>query len=144
MKTETSKSTAAIRAIKPADLTAKMLEAWNRILSENGDLASPFFSPVYARILAESEPATEVGVMEIDGEPVAFLPFNRGDHQIAKRMRLSDYEGFVAPKGLQLDPAAFVKGCGLAAWDFNHLIAEQSWLKPFHRLSTHSCVMDLL
>jgi CelD/BcsL family acetyltransferase involved in cellulose biosynthesis len=143
MKNETSKSAVKIRVIKAAELTATMQAAWNRILSENGELASPFFSPAYTRAVAEFVPATEIGVMEMDGKPVAFLPFERCGHQIAKRMRLSDYEGFVAPKGLHLDPQAFIKGCGLAAWDFNHLLAEQSALKPFHRELTASPIIDL-
>jgi CelD/BcsL family acetyltransferase involved in cellulose biosynthesis len=56
---------------------------------------------------------------------------------------LSDYEGFIAPKDLRLDPEEFIKGCGLAAWDFNHLLAEQSVLKPFHRELAASPIMDL-
>ncbi len=101
------------------------------------------FSPVYASILGAVVPETEVGVMEANGQPVAFLPFERGARNIATRMKLSDYEGFVARKDFQLDPAAFVKSCGLAAWDFNHLLAEQTVLKPYHRLQSTSHVMDL-
>src|SRR5690349_15518014 len=107
MKNETSK--VAIRAIKAADLTSSMLEAWNRIVSENAEFSSPFFSPKYAAAVATHVPQTEIGVMEMDGKPVAFLPFERGNHQIAKRLRLSDYEGIIAPKGLRVDPAAFIK-----------------------------------
>ncbi len=143
MKNGTHNGNASVRAVKATALTPAMIEAWDRIVSENAELASPFFSPVYASTLGAIILDTEVGVMEADGKPVAFLPFHRGRRNIATRMRLSDYEGFVAPKDLQLDPQAFVKGCGLAAWDFNHLLAGQAALKPFHKLQDVSYTVDL-
>ena len=43
---------------------------------------------------------------------------------------LTDLQGLVHAPGAEWDPRELLKGCGIAAWQFDHLVAGQ---KPFER-----------
>ncbi|MCX6880642.1 MAG: GNAT family N-acetyltransferase [Verrucomicrobia bacterium] len=141
-----SKSTpdpAAARVLKPAELNSRHLVAWRRIIAENPQLSSPFFSPEYNLAVARVIPNVLIGILEQDGAPVAFLPFERCAGRIGKRLRLCDYQGLVSMPELAFDIRWFIRKCGLRAWDFDHLLAKQEVLRPFHCGLGESSVIDL-
>ena len=125
------------------DLTPKQIHAWSAILYENTDLSSPFFAPDYALAVGAVVPDVRVGIMEHMGEPVAFLPFERNRYGVGCRLRLCDYQGLIAKQRLDFDAWAFIKGCGLKSWDFDHLLASQAAFRPFHRGFRESPIIDL-
>ncbi|MEI7912071.1 MAG: GNAT family N-acetyltransferase [Verrucomicrobiota bacterium] len=131
------------RVLKPAELQSCHLLAWRNMLANNPQLSSPFFSLEYTLAVSKVIPNVLIGVLEQAGTPVAFLPFEHNAGRIAKRLRLCDYQGLVSMPELVSDIRWFIRQCGLRAWDFDHLLAEQAVLTEFHRNVEMSYIMDL-
>lgn len=132
-----------VRVVPARGLPPELGTAWARMQAANEDLSSPFFSPAYASAVGAFVLNTEVGVLERDGVPLAFLPFERSRFGVGKRLRLCDYQGLICPRGCDLDARLLIKGCGLAAWDFDHLRADQLPLQSYHRNRSESPILDL-
>lgn len=131
------------RVLPALDLPAELVAAWTRLTSANPELASPFFAPEYTMTVAQVVPGVQVGIVEEEGEPVAFLPFERTALGLGKRLRLCDYQGLIAASGTDLDARELIRGCGLRSWDFDHLAATQACFRPFHTRVVDSPVIDL-
>src|SRR5581483_4497493 len=97
----------------------------------------------YFLSVARVIPKACLGVGVEGGKAVIFFPFERGDAAIGQRLRLCDYQAFIAPKNFDGNVRAFLRACGLRGWDFDHLLASQTALQPFHRLRVESPIMDL-
>lgn len=112
-----------IAVVPAAELDAGLTAAWERIVSDAPGLASPFFRPEFIRALATVRDV-RVAVLEDGRQSRGFFPFEQrwklgrpaGDP-------LSDFHGVIAPPGLDYGAAELVRGCGLASWRFNHLLA---------------------
>lgn len=129
--------------LPPAQLEARHLAAWQEFLQADPSLASPLFSPEYALTLSSVVSQVSIGVAELQGVPVAFLPFERDTAGVGQRLHLCDYQGLIGQPGVSLDIRSMIRGLGLDAWDFDHLLAEQSCFIPFHRGLSVSPIMNL-
>lgn len=56
---------------------------------------------------------------------------------------MSDFHGVVARQGVVWDPRQLLRDCRLSAWHFDHLIAEQEPLRPYHWSVAPSPYLDL-
>ncbi len=133
----------AVRVLKPADLQPHHFSAWRGCILDNPQLASPFFSPEYSLAVARVISNVYIGVQEEDDESVAFLPFELSSNGIGTRLRLCDLQGIVSLPGKISGVREFIQKCGLRAWDFDHLIADQAAFTLFHRNLEVSNCMDL-
>jgi CelD/BcsL family acetyltransferase involved in cellulose biosynthesis len=132
-----------VRAVPARNLTPDLLARWSQLAAENPDLGSPLFAPEYTLAVASVAPEIYVGVAERGGIPIAFLPYQKNRKGIGTRLPLCDYQGIILSQGLTLDAKRFLGGCGLRAWDFDHLLASQSYLQRFHRSLSDSPVIHL-
>ena len=134
-----------ISLAKGSSLSSDILAAWAGLQQANPALASPYFSPAFTRIVAAARHNVEVAVMEEEGKVAAIFPFERGRHDIAEPVGtfISDYHGLISRPGLPFDPQELLRGCGLVAWDFNHLPADQTRFMPFHREQHRAPIIDL-
>jgi len=121
------------------------LETWRRLQATFPELQRPFFAPEYHQILGEVLPEVEVAVLREGDDVVGFFPFQRGNGGVARPvgLRLNDFQGLIAPPGLELDFTAVLRESGLAGWRFDHLVANQQCLAPFHRHCEESLLVDL-
>jgi CelD/BcsL family acetyltransferase involved in cellulose biosynthesis len=126
-------------------LTPAHVEAWSRLQSADPTLASPYFRPEFTRAVAEVRPDVEVAVLEEGGEPAGFFPFQRGRWGAGGPVGgpLSDFHGVVAHPGLAWTAEGLVRGGGLSAWDFNHLLAAQEPFILHHHVTAESPFLDL-
>ena len=122
-----------------SQLTPEQLDAWSELQRADGTVDSPFFRPEFTQLVGRVRDNVEVGVLEEDGRCVGFFPFERVRRRIGRPIAgaLSDMQGVVAQKGVEWDASALLRGCGLTAWPFDHLLATQ---KPFFRF--HESVED--
>jgi len=130
----------------PADqLTPAHIEAWARLQRADPAVDSPYFRPEFTQAVAAVRNDVRVAVLEEDGEAAGFFPFQRGRWGIGRPVGgpLSDFQGIIVRPGLAWSADELVRGCGLRAWDFNHLVAEQKSFHPFHRVQAESPFMDL-
>lgn len=132
--------------VVPGDrLTPDHVRAWSDLQRADPVLDSPFFRPEFTQAVAAVRGDVRVGVLEEGGEPVGFFPFQtrgwNGGRPVGGPM--SDYQGVIARPGAAWGPAAVVRGCGLASWDFDHLVAAQESFRPYHQAAADSPYLDL-
>jgi CelD/BcsL family acetyltransferase involved in cellulose biosynthesis len=134
-----------IHAIKADALTPGHIAAWDRIQRAVPALDSPYFRPEFTQAVAAVRNDVEVGIFERGGEPVGFFPFQRGRRNVALPVggRLSDFQGAIVGSDEVWTPEKLLRGCGLRAWHFDHLIAAQSPFQPHHRHIAPSPYLDL-
>ncbi|MFI9768882.1 GNAT family N-acetyltransferase [Streptomyces sp. NPDC052415] len=129
----------------PRELSEPLRAAWHRAMDESPEYANPFLSPEFALGVGAHRGGVEIGVLHEHGEPVGFLPYERNLLGIGRAigLGLSDRQALVHRPGIVWDTEELLRGCGLASFEFDHLVEEQ---KPFGRYVTGmfaSPVIDL-
>jgi CelD/BcsL family acetyltransferase involved in cellulose biosynthesis len=134
-----------VLVLRANQLAESHWKAWDRFQRTDPTLDSPYFRPEYTQAVAAIRPDVAVAVLEEGGEPAGFFPFQRGRWGIAKPVggRMTDFQGIIARQGLEWDAAALVRACNLRGWDFDHLLASQAPLRPWHLTTGESPFMDL-
>ena len=134
-----------IRVVDPVSLTADEIALWNRFRAAQQSLASPYFSPKYFQAASKAIRNVQIAICEVNGEIAAFFPFQRRTLGIAKPVGgpFSDYHGVIARSGFRFDPRTLLKDCGLTAFDYDHLPADQIDFAGFSQNSATSQRMDL-
>ncbi|MGV9454085.1 GNAT family N-acetyltransferase [Streptomyces sp. NPDC003635] len=130
---------------RPGELSAPLRAAWHRAMEESPEYANPFLSPEFADGVGRHRAGVEIGVLHEHGEPVGFLPYERNVLGVGRAigLGLSDRQALVHRPGVIWDTEELLRGCGLASFEFDHLVEEQ---KPFGRYVTGmfaSPVIDL-
>src|SRR5262249_27191551 len=135
----------AIPTLSADALTPAQVEAWSHLQRADPAVDSPFFRPEYTRAVAAVRGDVRVAVLEEGGETAGFFPFQRGLWGSGKPIgsRLTDFQGGVTRPGLAWGAAELVGGCGLATWDFDHLVASQQPFQPYQYRVDDSPYMDL-
>ena len=111
-----------IVARQPQDLSADERAAWRTLHRAEPHLRHPSLAPELALLAAETLGNVEVGVIRENGEPVGFFPYDRdGDVGRPLIAPMTDRQAFIARPGLSVDAPALLTGCGLSAWQFDHL-----------------------
>lgn len=133
-----------LRCTAVTDLREADWRLWCELQRTEPLLESPYFRPEFAQAVASVRTDVEVAVLEQDGATVGFFPFQRGTLNIARPLagKLSDYHGVIARPDLEFDAGWLVRKCGLAAWDFDHLVAQPA-LDRFVTSREESPYLDL-
>jgi CelD/BcsL family acetyltransferase involved in cellulose biosynthesis len=120
---------------RPGDLTAADRAAWAAVQSQAATMGSPqldnpFLAPEFTLAVGRHHRGVRVAVLREEGEPVAFFPFQRTAAGVGRAvgLGLSDCQGLVHRPGFQWDARELLRACGLAVWEFDHLVDGQ---KPF-------------
>ena len=126
-------------------LSDDLLCQWTGLQQSNPDLCSPFFCPEFTLAIAAARDDVFVGVLEQEGKVVGFFPFQRGNHAVGKPVgwQMCDYQGVVAGRETVWDPAQLLRGCGLVAWDFDHLVLSQQPFLGCIRATSKSPILNL-
>jgi CelD/BcsL family acetyltransferase involved in cellulose biosynthesis len=130
--------------VKWEDDSAMILK-WIEMRRKNPTLDSPYFHPKFTSIVARARSNVEVAVIEENNKVVALFPFQRTSKQMGAPVGrfLSDYQGLISEPDYRLDVRDLIKQCGLAAWDFDHLLASQNSFAEFHESLAPSPRIDL-
>lgn len=133
-----------VTLVRGHELSADLVATWRAIQDANPSLRSPYFCPEFTQLAAETGLPVEVAVMEDAGRIAAFFPFQRNG-RIGGPVGgiLSDYQGVIASPEFAFNPVELVRKCGLAVWDFDHLLTGQSSFSRFHRETAESPIIDL-
>ena len=137
--------TLSTRVISAGDLSHEELALWSRLQRADSALESPYFRPEFTEDVAAVRDDVSVAVLERNGEPAGFLPFQRRHSGIGGPVggALSDFHGAIVPPDLKWDAATVVRQCGLRVWNFDHLIASQAEFHPFRFGQSKSAYIEL-
>lgn len=127
------------------ELPAELAAAWAGLQVADPRVDSPFFRPEFALAVAKTRDDVEVAVLEEQGAPVGFFPFQRSRGHLGRPVggRLSDFQGVVLKAGARLEPQRLISACGLSAWYFDHLLQAHSGFGPFHWTKVDSPYIDV-
>ncbi|MFF7186899.1 GNAT family N-acetyltransferase [Streptomyces sp. NPDC008222] len=139
-----------IRVYRPGELSAANRAAWTALQSKahlNGspELANPFLSPEFALAVGRTRRGVRIAVAYEDGEPAAFFPFQRTTAGVGRAVGLgvSDCQGLVHRPGFAWDAHELLRACGLAVWEFDHLVEGQQPFEAEASGTFPSPVMDI-
>ncbi|MGQ5648652.1 GNAT family N-acetyltransferase [Streptomyces sp. EKR5.2] len=139
-----------INVYRPGELRAVDRAAWTALQSKahlNGSpaLANPFLSPEFALAVGRTRRGVRIAVVREDAEPTAFLPFQRTAAGVGRAVGLgvSDCQGMVHRPGFVWDAQELLRACGLALWEFDHLVEGQAPFEAGASGTFASPVMDV-
>lgn len=112
---------------RPSELNTSDLQLWHSFQRATGALAGPFLTPEFACVMSERRSDMRLAILEEGGKVVGFFPFERNALGIGRAFcyGLSDMQALVHAPGYAWDGVELLEACGLAVWEFDHLIAEQ-------------------
>ncbi|MGH7326108.1 MAG: GNAT family N-acetyltransferase, partial [Candidatus Rokuibacteriota bacterium] len=133
-----------VHLVRPRELSGDLVAAWEEILRDEPALDSPYFRPEFVQAVASVRTDVEIGVLEDGNRAVGFFPFQRGRWRVARPVggRLSDFQAIIARSETPWSVPELLRGCRLSAWEFDHLLACQARLKPFHAVVADSAYVD--
>ena len=134
-----------VKLVRAGQLTSNQLAHWSEIQLANSILNSPFFRPEFTQVVSKARRDVEVAVLRRNGREIGFFPFQRGRRNLAQPVvgRLSDMHGVIVEEDVAWSGEELLRGCRLKAWYFDHLVASQQPLQPFHWCEAESPYMDL-
>jgi CelD/BcsL family acetyltransferase involved in cellulose biosynthesis len=108
-------------------------------------LANPFLSPEFAMAVGRFRPEARVAVLTEGEDVVGFFAFQQRRLGLGVPIGgwLSGCQGLVHIPGAEWDPRELLRGCGLAAWQFDNLIADQQPFEPYRAATRPSPMIDL-
>ncbi len=134
-----------VSVARPDELGTRELDRWLDMQRRDPGLANPFLSAPFTQAVARARGNCLVAVLTDDQGPVGFLPYERRALGIGRAVGagVSDCQGLVHAPGLDWEPRALLRSCGLAVWEFDHLLAGQAPFEPYHVVAERSPVLDL-
>jgi CelD/BcsL family acetyltransferase involved in cellulose biosynthesis len=121
-------------------------DEWRAMQAAAPQLHNPFLSAEFTLAVGRAREAARVAVLEEGQQVVGFLPYELAGFGVGKAIGagLSDCQGLICRPGCGWDPRAFLRGCGLAVWEFDHLVGSQLPLFCDRGVRWPSPVMDLV
>lgn len=134
-----------ITVVHPKELGAAEVARWHEIQGVSPSLANPFLAPEFSIAVGRLRQASRVAVL-FDGQDIAgFFPFERRGMGFGAPICAghNDCQGLVHLPGLDWDPQELLRACGLAVWEFDHLVDGQKPFEPYQSAQVLSPIMDL-
>ncbi len=134
-----------IQVIAAKDMTREQIDAWRRLQAAQPMLDHPLLHPEFTRAVASARGGVEVAVLQQQGEMVGFFPFQRGKGNVAEYPGgcMADMQAVIVSENVDWQIEEVLRAARLSAWHFDHLMASQTALKPYHRSVEDSAIIDL-
>ncbi len=134
-----------VRTLRFAELSPGDLACWDAWQRADSTLDSPCFRPEFLAVADQVMGPVEVAVIHEQGEPLAFLPYQRSCFGVARPVvsGMNDFHGLIAPCGTQIDLQQLLRGSGLVAAEFQCVPASQHNLVQDHWQKHESHYLDL-
>lgn len=117
-----------VNTIRAHELSPDLIARWAEIVRTDRAYQSPFFRPEFVQAVAQVRDDVEVAIIEAEGRPMGFFPFQRGRGDVALPVGgfASDFHGVILAPEFEIEPRQLLQGCRLRAWHFSHLIQRGS------------------
>jgi len=134
-----------VTRLRLSELSPAQREIWRDIHTADPQIDSPYFHPEFSLAVGEIRTDAEVGVLEHAGETVGFFPYHRVRRNLGRPigLTLSDLHGLIVRPDVEVNALELIRGCGLRAWHFDHLPAQQQAFAGHHLCEADSPYLDL-
>ncbi|WP_170223465.1 GNAT family N-acetyltransferase [Nonomuraea turkmeniaca] len=118
----------------PRELGQTEVSRWRALQESDPAFDNPFLSPEFTITVGELRDAVQVAILYDGPEIVGFFPFERHPLGIGKPVAtgLTDAQGLIHAKDIEIDARRLIKECGLAVYEFDHLVSGQPLLGRRH------------
>jgi CelD/BcsL family acetyltransferase involved in cellulose biosynthesis len=108
-------------------------------------LRNPFLSPEFAAAVGRFRPGARVAVLTEGPTVTGFFPFEKRRLGVGVPIGagLTDCQGLVHAQGFEWDARDLLRGCGISAFHFDHLVCEQRPFGPWVAATAPSPVIEL-
>lgn len=108
-------------------------------------LANPFLSPEFVIAVGRFRPGARVAVLTEGQSITGFFPFEGRRLSAGAPVCgwVTPCQGLIHAPGAEWDPQELLRGCRLAAWQFDNLLTDQRPFQPYHAVMVPSPVIDL-
>lgn len=126
-------------------LSDQLAADWASHLSDEGVLNNPFLRPEFAQFAGRVLPNVEVAALTDESGQTGYFTYERtsGDVGVPVGRFLSDLHGVAGPSQLAWSATDLIRDCGLKAWQFDHLVADQQPFLTHQSFQDPSYFMDL-
>lgn len=126
-------------------LEEAQISAWSKIQAGNAELERPFFSPQFTQAVAAVRDDVQVAILREEGNAVGFFPFQRDWMGIARPVghKVSDFQGVICEARASWDAMDLIRGAGIKAFEFDHLLTSQAPFAPYFGRCGNSPLIDL-
>lgn len=134
-----------VHLIRPGELSPAEIAAWHSMQRATPSLADPFLSPEFALAVGRFRPDAHVAVLA-DGQSITgFFPFERRRFSVGVPIGgwLSLSQGLIHAVGAGWHPRELLRGCRLAAWEFDCLVGGQQPFEPYQAATVAVPMLDL-
>lgn len=133
-----------ISVVHPRELGDTEITAWRELQTSHPALDNPFLSPEFTIEVGRLREQARVAVLSEGSSIVGFFPFEKHPFGIGMPIAagLTDAQGLVHAKDIELDPRQLIKACGLSVYEFDHMVAGQPLL-PERYERYPSPIMDM-
>lgn len=131
--------------VHPKDLGEPELARWREFQAADPEQDNPFLCPEFVQTVGLLRPQVRVAVIA-DGSGIwGFFPYERHPLGIGRPVAagLTDLQGMVYARGLELDAVGLLRATGLAVWEFDHLHPGQPMFAPHHESRHPSPIIEL-
>lgn len=134
-----------VAVVRPDELGDTEFARWHAFQQATPSLANPFLSPEFTVAVGQLRSRARVAVLSEGTDIVGFFPFERGrlGAGVPISAGLADCQGLVHAPGVDWDPIGLLRDCGLAVWEFDHLVDSQQPFESYQVTRAASPVMDL-
>lgn len=131
--------------IHPCDLGAAEVASWHGMQRASPSLANPFLTPEFAIAAGHYRPGARVAVLSDNSGTLGYFPFESRRLGLGVPISgwLSGCQGVVHMPNAQWTVRELLRGCGLAAWQFDNLLVEQAPFESHHSAVVPSPVINL-
>jgi CelD/BcsL family acetyltransferase involved in cellulose biosynthesis len=134
-----------ISVVRPGELGPAEVAAWQDMQRSDATQGNPFLSPEFAAAIGRARPDARVAVLSDGPVITGFFPFEKRRLGVGVPIGagLTDCQGLVHARGCEWNARELLRGCGISAFEFDHLAQEQ---RPFRRwvaATAPSPVIDL-
>lgn len=134
-----------VSVIRPGELGPAEIAAWRSMQQDTPSLANPFLSPEFVIAAGRFRRGARVAVLTEGQSITGFFPFERRRLSVGVPVCgwVTPCQGLIHEPGAEWDPQELLRGCRLAAWQFDNLLTDQRPFQPYHAVMVPSPVIDL-
>jgi CelD/BcsL family acetyltransferase involved in cellulose biosynthesis len=134
-----------ISVAHPKALGPSEIAAWHAMQSSATTLGNPFLCPEFAVTVGRFRPGARVAVLSDGPTVTGFFPFEKRGLGVGVPIGagLTDCQGLVHAKGFEWDARELLRGCGISAFQFDHLAQGQRPFERYMAATAPSPVIDL-
>ncbi|MFI8192355.1 GNAT family N-acetyltransferase [Streptomyces sp. NPDC085946] len=134
-----------VLVLRPDDLSPDDHQVWRELRTASAAPRNPFLDPVFTRAVGRVRPGARVAVLQEDGSPVGFFPYETGPLGQGRAIGLgvSDSQGAVLAPGVRPDARRLLRACSLSSWEFDNLESGQRLFVPHAAGELPSPVVDV-